>query len=38
MSRFYRASQVLSELHRVLCFRTIGPNAVANFEGRLPLT
>ena len=38
MSRFYRASQLLSELHRILCFRTIGPNVVANFERRLPLT
>jgi hypothetical protein len=38
MSRFYLASQVLNELHRILCFGAIGPNVVANFERRLPLT
>ena len=36
--RFYRASQGLRNLHRILCFDSIGPNVASNSERFLPLT
>ena len=38
LPRFNRASQVFSELHRVLYFGAISPDVAVDFERCLPLT